>query len=115
MNHTHTCQWCSQSYPGTTLLVEGETEDGRPVASCECQVTDECPGCSEHGACEDCGKAPAGDERDLFRCKDCADKTEDSRNERAYESMLSDFYGGSGPVTVNEFCARAAADKARGR
>lgn len=78
MNHTHTCRWCEQSYPGTTLLVEGETEDGRPVASCECQVTDECPGCSEHGACEDCGKAPAGDERDYFRCTPCAQKRIDN-------------------------------------
>lgn len=44
-------------------------------------------------------------------CENC----DQNANEAAYESMLSDFYGGSGPVTVNEFCARAAAWKARGR
>lgn len=44
-------------------------------------------------------------------CESCDDRA----NERAYESMLSDFYGGSGPVTMHEFCSRAAADKARGR
>lgn len=75
-NHFHRCQWCEGLYLGVTLLVEGVDEDGRDRAACECKVTDECPGCSEHGACEKCGKAPAGDDRKMFLCTGCADEWE---------------------------------------
>lgn len=77
-NHTHECQYCGADYPGTTLLVEGEDDHGRFRSECECQITDECPGCSEHGACETCGKAPAGDERKMFLCTGCADEWEEN-------------------------------------
>jgi hypothetical protein len=72
-NHVHICKFCNGRYPGTTLLVE---IDDRGTCACECPVQDECPGCSEHGACEKCGHAPAGDERKMFLCSDCADEWE---------------------------------------
>lgn len=72
-NHVHICQFCEGRYPGTTLLVE---IDDRGNCACECLVKDECPGCSEHGACEKCGQAPAGDERKPFLCTPCADDWE---------------------------------------
>lgn len=83
---TGICQFCEQTY---AALPNGPT--------------DECPGCAEHGACEDCGEAPAGDERDLFKCSACAEKTEGIRSEQAYERMLNDFYGGSSPTAKERF------------
>lgn len=108
MTAVHRCQWCDQDYPCHTFI-EGEDEHGHFRSACDCKAKDECPGCSEHGACEDCGKAPAGDERSMFRCTPCADKVADSLDEAAYEASLSDFYGGSGPVTINERMAEASA------
>jgi len=70
---THRCQFCESDYPCATFIT-GEDEHGRERSSCECKSTDECPGCSEHGACEDCGKAPAGDERSMFYCTPCAER-----------------------------------------
>lgn len=93
----HTCQFCDGRYPCETTE---EVSEG--VYRCECKSVDECPGCSEHGACERCGQAPAGDERNLFMCSACAEATEDSRNEKAHEAMLSDYYGGSGPQSDRE-------------
>lgn len=40
-------------------------------------------------------------------CDDCTD----SLSEAAYERSLRDYYGGSGPVTVNEHYQQAAAVK----
>ena len=45
MNHQHVCQWCDGRYPGTTVLIEGEDEHGRPRAECECPVQNACPEC----------------------------------------------------------------------
>lgn len=69
---THRCQFCDSDYPCHSF-VEGEDENHRQRWACDCKSTDECPGCSEHGACEDCGQASAGDERSMFRCTPCAD------------------------------------------
>jgi uncharacterized protein (DUF1810 family) len=102
MRHTHRCQWCDRDYPGVTDLIEGQDEYGHDRSACGCPVTDECPGCSVHGACERCGQAPAGDDREMTLCANCADQTEDARNEAAYERMLSDYYGGGGPQSDKE-------------
>jgi len=68
---THRCQFCDSDYPCDTF-VQGEDEHGRERAACDCKATDECPGCSEHGACEECGKAPAtGDGHKPFFCEPC--------------------------------------------
>ena len=49
MNHTHRCMWCDSDYPGVTPLVEGEDDNGRYRAECECPSTEECPDCAEIG------------------------------------------------------------------
>lgn len=84
---TGICQFCEQTY---AALPNGPTN--------------ECPGCAEHGACEDCGKAPAGDERDVFRCTPCAQQRIDNFD------LPSDWepdYGWVGLVELQ--------DRARGR
>ena len=98
---THRCSFCDSDYPCDTFR-QGEDEHGRERSACDCKSTTECPGCSEHGACERCGKAPAGDDRAMFFCADCAEATEDSRNEKAHEQMLDDYYGGGGPQSDRE-------------
>lgn len=97
MNHQHICRWCEQRYPGNGTA--HEINDHGDLG-CDCTgPTDECPGCSEHGACEDCGKAPAGDERDVFRCTPCAQKRIDNFD------LPSDWepdYGAVGLVELQE-------------
>jgi hypothetical protein len=79
-DHNHVCQFCEGSYPGTTQTF---VVDDAGTLDCDCKVTEECPGCSEHGACEDCGQAPAGDERNPFLCSPCADQWEQNREPAA--------------------------------
>lgn len=75
MSHTHRCQFCDQDYPGLGMTGEDEHGDER----CDCPVTDTCPGCSEHGACEDCGQRPAGSEINQFLCDPCAERWTENR------------------------------------
>lgn len=49
--------------------------------------------------CDECDKESAKLD-ELERCESCADNA----NERAYERSLSDYYGGSGPQTLDEQC-----------
>lgn len=58
-----------------------------------------------HQECEDCGRIYLPFKVETFhgfdycsRCEDC----EQNANERAYERSLEDYYGGSGPVTLEE-------------
>lgn len=69
MTCVHVCQWCGRDYPCSTT--EEVSED---VYRCACKSTDECPGCSEHGACADCGEQPAGSETNEELCDGCAER-----------------------------------------
>jgi len=102
-NHVHICQWCEGRYPGTTLLVE---IDDRGNCACECPVKDECPECSPDlykPVCVTCDEdgviTLATEQRDGEDL--CANHAQ-SRDEKAYERILSDFYGGSGPQSDRE-------------
>lgn len=43
----------------------------------------------------------------------CVEAHAENQNERAYESFLSDFYGGGAPVTMEEKYQAAAEEKRR--
>ena len=67
MTCLHRCEWCDGDYPCETTQ---EVSEG--VYRCACPSPTECPGCSKHGACEECGKAPAtGDGHQPFYCAAC--------------------------------------------
>ncbi len=68
---------------------------------------------TEKPECESCGETDdvrlcSGDGwiEDFYRCDNC--------NEKAYESYLSDYYGGSGPVTMKEQAEAAYKEKRYG-
>lgn len=41
----------------------------------------------------------------------CSDDCRDNASEAAYERSMEDYYGGGGPVTIDEQCAAARAQK----
>lgn len=64
---THRCQYCDGDYRCDTMR---EVFEG--VYRCECKAVDTCPGCSEHGACEECGQQPAiGAHENPWLCAEC--------------------------------------------
>jgi hypothetical protein len=70
MTVQHRCQFCDSDYACDTTQ---EVSEG--VYRCECKAKDECPGCSKHGACEDCSRKPAtGEHPKAWLCGDCADE-----------------------------------------
>ena len=94
----HRCECCDGDYPCNTTE---EISEG--VYRCECVAVHCCPGCAEHGACEECGKAPAtGDGHQPFYCAAC-------------EATWLDNYDGPEPdydaVTLDEQYQAAAAIK----
>ena len=48
--------------------------------------------------CEDCDQLTGDKLNDYNQCRNCADNAA----EAAHEAFLSDFYGGSEPVTLKE-------------
>lgn len=107
-NHTHTCIDCDDRFDGDGLLIQ----TGEDRYECDCLRQSRCPSCEPN--CERCAewdgvytKATTQNAHGQPRCERCADR----ENEAAHEASLDKFYGSSGEVTVNEFCARAAADK----
>lgn len=60
-----------------------------------------------HQECEDCGETylPRIEDFDGWMAPEytaCCENCESNRGEAAYERSLSDYYGGSGPVTIAE-------------
>lgn len=101
--YTHRCQFCDSDFPCDTMQ---EVSDD--VYRCECKHVDTCPGCSEHGACEDCGKAPAtGDGHKPFFCEPCEETWLDN-----YDGPPD---GDAGSVGIAELSERAYTERARGR
>ncbi len=83
MRVTHRCQFCDSDYPCDTMQ-----EVSEDVYRCSCKSVDSCPGCSEHGACEDCGaKSATGDGHKPFHCAECAEGYEPP--EREYDDGVS--------------------------
>jgi hypothetical protein len=96
---THRCQFCDADYPCETTQ-----EVSEDVYRCQCKAVDECPGCSKHGACEDCGTAPAtGDGHKPFYCQACEDNWLDN-----YDGPAD---GDSGGVSIAELSERAYAER----
>lgn len=99
MTVQHRCQWCSGDYPCDTTQ---EVSEG--VYRCSCKAVDECPGCSENGACEECGHAPAtGDGHKPFFCGPCEERWVDN-----YSGPDEPDYGG---VSIAELSERAYRDR----
>lgn len=106
MSVTHRCQFCDGDYACDTFE-QGENEHGHAVSRCQCQAVDSCPGCSEHGACEQCGKAPAtGDGHQPFYCGPCEEKWLDN-----YDGPEPDY----DPVTIQELSDRAYRERETSR
>jgi hypothetical protein len=109
MNHLHRCIDCDAEFTSDGTCFEiSETGD----LDCDCLRQDRCEACEPN--CERCAewdgnyvKATTTNAHGEHRCERCFDR----ENESAHEASLDNYYGSSGPVTVNEFCARAAADK----
>jgi hypothetical protein len=103
MSITHRCQWCDGDYACDTTQ-----EVSEDVYRCQCKAVDSCPGCSEHGACEKCGTAPAtGDGHQPFYCGPCGEAWLDN-----YEPPDEDYDGG---VSIAELSERAYRERAEGR
>lgn len=99
MTCLHRCEWCDSDFPCETMQ-----EVSEDVYRCECPSTDECPGCSKHGACECCGKAPAtGDGHQPFYCAACEETWLDN-----YDGPEPDYDG----VSIRELSDRAYRDRA---
>ena len=64
-----------------------------------------CEICEEKGI-EREGTKPSG--WDTVMCEDCQDRA----SEAAWESFMEDYYGGGGPVTINEQYQAAAKERA---
>jgi len=80
---THRCQWCDSDYPCDTFE-QGENEHGHAVYRCECKSKDECPGCSQNGACESCQRHPAmGEHPQPWLCAECLSEWIDNHAEVA--------------------------------
>lgn len=99
MTINHRCQWCDGDYPCSTTE---EVSEG--IFRCQCASTDECPGCSKNGACEDCGKAPAtGDGHRPFYCAACEERWLEN-----YDGPEPDY----DTVTITELSERAYRERA---
>lgn len=97
----HRCAYCESDYPCDTMR-----EVSEDVYRCDCKETQECPGCSEHGACEQCGKAPAtGDGHQPFYCAACEESWLDN-----YDGPEPDYDG----VSISELSDRAYRERAKG-
>lgn len=76
--HTHSCVFCGQHY--TCDAPMERNHDGWPDPVCVTRTEPNldhqaCPGCREHGACEDCGERPAmGESPNAFLCAECLHK-----------------------------------------
>lgn len=101
MTTLHRCQWCEQDYPCDTLQ-----EISHNKWRCDCPSFNECPGCSQHGACECCGQASAtGDGHKPFYCGPCEEVWIDN-----YDGPPDSDAGGG--VSIAELSDRAYRDRA---
>ena len=104
--HTHPCTFCGQHY-GCDAPFE-RNDDGWPAVVCVTRLEPNldyqaCPGCREHGCCEQCEAAPAtGDGYQPFYCAECEAKWLDN-----YDGPEPDYQG----VSLAELSEMAAAVK----
>ena len=113
MAHTHACQVCGDHYACDAPFERND--DGWPDPVCITRMESD-PKFQQCGECaagrlpcdSGCGRRGThNDDLGEVVCADC----ETTRNEAAYERSLEDYYGGSGPVTLDEQYQAAAAIK----
>lgn len=111
--HTHECARCGEHYLCSAPLERNY--DGWPAVVCVTRMESDpkfqqCEPCNDgHLPCDNCDGERRGtaDETGEVLCESCAT----SRAEAAHERMLEDYYGGSGPVTLDEHYQAAAAQR----
>lgn len=108
--HTHECEACGEHYLCSAPLEENVDGWPNPVCVTRKEANEQYRRCTECNAgrlmCDSgCGRRGTWNE-DLGEtiCDDCTQ----NQAEAAHERMLSDFYGGSGPVTMDERMSAAA-------
>lgn len=86
MAHHHQCDGCGDSVECSAPYERNY--DGIPEAVCR-RVYDNqtiwCEACEEHGVCEDCGNATAGNEEFHFVCDPCAVARRDNYDPTPWE------------------------------
>lgn len=105
MAHTHACESCGEHY--TCDAPMERNDDGWPNPVCVTRKESDnkfrwCLDCYEGRLpCDTCDGKRRGTFNDVtgeVTCEDC----EQARAEAAHERMMEDYYGGSGPQTINE-------------